>query len=1533
MIGQKIKGFINYSKRIYIKINLGYDELKEIDILRLISRNIEKEYRNFRKLSVRRFLTKFFKFVFIFFFVGVLFYYTPIYNLNNSLKKSISVESYFPSQVEGTLYSTDDKTDSLTIKIENKSILSKICIYCDIFVYVLYQGFKWIIPLKPIRLKELLSLGVIHENFHIIPVNIDYLFWIYFLIFYFFIKYYAPRIIGAASDVEILKNLKELNETIEYHISDERAEKAGLTVDLFGFSRSRRKIRNQPKADIREIEKRLIEILGMFDSYNRFSVKPEFICIFDELDKIEPYENISLLEKEEEELKTFGQMETTFFASEGIRRRQHTIFKILSNLKHFLNTAKAKFIFIAGREMYDAALADVSDRNFFIGTIFHDVIYVHSFLTDASDNKASDISSMTEQYICQFLFPLYYDVEDFSLMEYKKFLDLYFEKGDTLNVWDEQLRIQKIGKIIVTLRNFITYLTYRSNGAPKKITAYFENYIYKPELNKNKEDSELNSDFSLCVGFNTRNLYLAFDYYDQYTFDMLAYLVNPVILAISKSVKDFGDKLLVSTSFLVDHLYKFHRNAFSWRNIELTPEILDINKAPQLRELIGLIMENLSNGHIVEIVSGLFNFRFRKKISEEISFLSKVSEKEAAAFNFTLDESLLLKKHHKKLLRELKNNFLNSKHNPEFINSISFAHMIIGDLHFYDEEYNDAIIEYMEAVENLRSYKFDASNASYFLLLIRNMLKLGYTLEKRKSYVSAFMIYSQLVTHIIKFREIDLKDFGLKEKRIARNSLWDAFEKKAYNKKFIVEPEKEDVKPEADKKKAKDITVEKDVNINRENKFLNVLVKDDDIKIFDNLFLQWGKSSGKLHHNLRFDEEIQLEELDFYNDTPVSLSDDFVELINRAPFSSKKEDTMLNMSTFEGIRLLYQPLVARLQIIEKAHLAGITLVDLKRIEIEYRFMAKLIKQKEKHLVEAEFWSKIGDILYFKNGLLPANLFDHLPEVKGANNDSNYCAAMNALCCESIHVKKLVNRAELNVPCRACYYYMKSLKTLCLYQLDMTGKETVRETLLSTIFFKLKTRQMSSQNVTALRVIGKTFSKIGDSFLSCCSKDILPGDEFLSRFLDFVEDPVKRFRIFFEQKGELVTNGPLAGADLESVTKNPRKFNKLEEVFIYYFFSYYYYVGVGQSKEGAVQVLKILYLIRNVIRVKSSIKTKITSLLKKIGEVLLERGIKHYYRGHGSVHRLEIEDYKNIFNYDNQREDEGIKLTNISLNANLKELIITFEEIKLDCGESDIFKNPREFLKYFPVTPYSTLNRMYNRIVELKFKARVNFEIFKKLRFDEIVFKDLKGEFKSESLIEQRVDELLYQYGIDAELLNSFFKFSENDDIKEKVFLAVEFLIIDSIFCFQEIIKLVGIYGVTYMVSYSILAHAHKRMGDWCNFYFSYFRNSSEERQKRIKRDLINLINIDNLQYIGTRFHYEKAMDAYYSILELHREGKTYRNMIEKMFYLNDDFDDQVYQFGAAAERYRINIGRIKENQENVRKKLSGSTIYNYKKYL
>ncbi len=1356
-----------------------------------------------------------------------------------------------------------------------------------------------------------------------------------------------------------------MNELIDSQVTEEKGSSGGVKFDLL-FNIFRKRVKTHARADIREIEKRLIDILDELNMGNLFSLRPEFICIFDELDKIEPSINVHLEQKKAENPEAFSEPETMYFATENIRHRQHTILNILANLKHFLNTAKAKFIFIAGREMYDASLADVSDRNFFIGSIFHDVIYVNSFLTEDSHNKDSDLTSMTERYICQFLFPPLYEVNgEPSLKEYEIYLSKFFgikgtrckkcskrcNENDQEKCWSYQKDRQKVEKIIFTLREFISYLTYRSNGAPKKLTTFFENYIHKPNTEREGPDPFVNSEFTLCVGFSSKNLYLKFDYYDQYTFGMITYLVKPVVLSISRAIKDYGDKLLVSTSFLVDHLYKFHKNAFSWRNIELTPEILDINKAPQLRQLISLIINNLSKSHVLEIVSGLYSFKFHKKISEEISFLSKISEKEAAAFNFTLDESLSLKRHHKRLLRELKARHHGSSVGPQFVNAVSFAHMIIGDFHFYDEEYNDAILEYMEAVQVLRNMDFSAKNASFFVILIRNMLKLGFALEKRKSYVSAFMIYGFLVSKIIKFREVDLDTLGLREKFSTKKEMEKYLRSKENREKFVVDTEFDDIK---------EITTSRPEDMDVLDEKINLLVKDWDYRI-EEIFRTNTKDKKeevleKRNKKIKYDQEIILEKFDRKVDKPVCLSQDFGDLLNQTPFTSLKEDLLYGISSFEGIRLIYQPLMAKLQMIEKAQLGGVTLIDLRRIENEFRFITKTINTSEKFMVAAEFWYKIGDILFFKNGLLPSNLYEEVDKKKDDKKDMFYCSQTEALCCFNKYIGKVVQENGFHIPCRACLYYMRSLRILCAELFDIHAKKINRKTLLKTIFEKLSTKSLIIRNSIALRVMANALSGLGNSFLSCCTSDLLPQEGFLNDFLDYIDERNdKQSSSLYQQR-------------LENFSEE-KAFNKIEEVFIYYYLAYQFYLRTGENREAAVQMLKILYLIRNLLLMAKPDETKwlkdeIGLLLWKIEKVILRRAIINLYRIYGSVHRLEIEDYKDIFNCEpsgdnpgDQGKNDSIDLKKISLSADFKEYFVIYKEIQIRCGRFCFPENPKDIISLCATTPYYSINKMYNRIIDLNFKVTVNYKIFEQLGLTE-TFKEIQrrvktgfpvnpphfcfsGLFRNNASRIKKKKSIAIVHAIlesaDNHLLKS--KFKEKIVTEGELLQVAEFLVSDSIFCLHEIIKLVGLYGLSYMLNHSVLANAHRRMGDWCNLYFTYSRSLEGDseaitaRKKKFKGELEALLKRDNLKYLSIRYHYEKARESYHSILELHREGKAYRNMLTKMFYLNDDFNDSIYHFSAAAERYRINIGKVHEDLGVVKGKLEDSELYKPDNYL
>lgn len=206
-----------------------------------------------------------------------------------------------------------------------------------------------------------------------------------------------------------------------------------------------------------------------------------FIIVFDELDKIEPESKNLETEDKVNNIPEFELSVSGFSEGARTRSRKQNILRTLANMKYFLSSAQAKFIFIAGRELFDAFLADMSDREFSISSVFNGVINVNSFLKSASSQK--DISFMTEQYICQRLFPASYvprdsqGQEDYTLQHYQQFIiekteRRYKEKPALLQRHREELTRQ-----IFFLYQFSLYLAHIGNGSPKKIALYFEKYV------------------------------------------------------------------------------------------------------------------------------------------------------------------------------------------------------------------------------------------------------------------------------------------------------------------------------------------------------------------------------------------------------------------------------------------------------------------------------------------------------------------------------------------------------------------------------------------------------------------------------------------------------------------------------------------------------------------------------------------------------------------------------------------------------------------------------------------------------------------------------------------------------------------------------------------------------------------------------------------------------------------------------------------------------------------------------------------------
>lgn len=898
-------------QRIAIHINLGHEVLTDRDILCLITKRIQTEVENYISNKHTYFIPAYL-------YILVCCFSTAI--VTHELKRTVypvvkEVYQEYAGHEKGKINPFVTGLNDIAYGIRTKK-------------------------------SEISSRTVFHDN----KLGINYpllfslsVFLLVYLCVYRLFMCTFRFIPGVKQFVFIKRKLRILNTRIDSVMNEVASPIAETNTGFLNLSIGRKTQKSYPIAGVREIESELIDILEHFNRvFEAYALN--FIIIFDELDKIDP-ESVSKKQEEEELRSTVYDESSDMFSSDlGARKRKDNVLRLLANMKHFISTARAKFIFISGRELYDAYLAGLSDREFAISSVFGGAIYVESFLT--SNRTRMNVTSMTEQYICKMLLPKdylkkkmierYYSygtttLEVSSLRWYYKYLCEQSEKKDMTRT-DEWA----INGAIVFLHYFSTYLTHISNGSPQKILSYFRMYVRTMDNLYRKGNS---APQIFGVNFPVRKpekaYVLTFNYVSQRKIAFIFYMAYPIMQAIINNATQHGDKILISASFLMNHIYKYHSYSFSWRNLEQAPELLEVYRTPELRSFIHSILSFMVHTHMSNISSGLYHFKFRKSIANEIAIFSKQSEEVSAIFNFTLDESLSVKKHYAHLMEHYTDllNRSNSK-NSHYGILLSRIHQVLGDLQMTDENYLDSALEYRNSIIYLKellqdngSPEFNASG-DIMLPLIRNMLKLGLTYERRRTNNSAYVVYCELVSMLIDFRYVDESKLGL-DLKVEKAADW-------REKRYVLY-----------KKKEEERSPGMDMGYYLTQK--NEIGKNETFK--EEITAQLLPNKENKGAN---EFEIRGEEL--IGDLSKILTPEKTKLIFR-------------LSLLEDLRLIYQVVLAKLFVLEKIGLGGITRANLDVAGAEFRYLYRVTNMKDKFIILVDYFRRLAEIMYYKNGLI------------------------------------------------------------------------------------------------------------------------------------------------------------------------------------------------------------------------------------------------------------------------------------------------------------------------------------------------------------------------------------------------------------------------------------------------------------------------------------------------------------------------------------------------------------------------------------
>ena len=186
---------------------------------------------------------------------------------------------------------------------------------------------------------------------------------------------------GYKSEVRAIVKLRNIVQRLNASIQVESDNTFGLEWEKLKPQIKNRKSRNIMPATAQEIEYDLIEVLDLIVGEKR-----KIVIIFDELDKTDSAKR----HEHSETLPEFEKLSVRPEQKVSSRTRKQEVLRIIVNMKFFFSTARAYFIFIAGREMYEAYQADMSDRDFSISSIFSGVINEDSFLTSSRNTNNSN---------------------------------------------------------------------------------------------------------------------------------------------------------------------------------------------------------------------------------------------------------------------------------------------------------------------------------------------------------------------------------------------------------------------------------------------------------------------------------------------------------------------------------------------------------------------------------------------------------------------------------------------------------------------------------------------------------------------------------------------------------------------------------------------------------------------------------------------------------------------------------------------------------------------------------------------------------------------------------------------------------------------------------------------------------------------------------------------------------------------------------------------------------------------------------------
>jgi hypothetical protein len=608
-----------------------------------------------------------------------------------------------------------------------------------------------------------------------------------------------------------------------------------------------------------------------------------------------------------------------------------------------------------------------------------------------------------------------------------------------------------------------------------------------------------------------------------------------------------------------------------------------------------------------------------------------------------------------------------------------------------------------------------------------------------------------------------------------------------------------------------------------------------------------------------------------------------------------------NDMSLECLQLFYLPLLAKLQILEKCSSAGILGTDIEQTENDFKFLIGTIEHEDMRILTADFYSKVGDILYYKG-----------------NN---------------------VNGMEISH--YACYYYKKALIALALDK-GQQEKDFYEKTIMQILRDKLEFIY-SRTSTKYCGIMARVLSDLGDVCFSA-REDMCKNCELEKEGCKFNEGCYikkigcsKKSGLFWNIWHELFTN-PDFKLDkfLNELLINC--LSNIELALFLYSLSMKFYEKANLYKQSAFQITKILNCFKFCLKRKINIhRNEIRSFEEKGHlEYITSRAREFLYMENDGLDVFEVLKRKEDFGKEAELQYIQVDSEIIRINAFEKEVELYLHR---NNESVDLSNQLKELYDNYIISPYHINYSVSARVRQLNLKAKLNRETYHIIKED--VGANAEKNTNSDILTILKADNYKWEEGkihkIFGDDVNIKEKLNKIPKGKYKLFALLEMLVADSIFCYTKILRLIQTSKGYYIFNHGFFADIYRRLANWTEIY-EVFKNPDDEKIKqylpknmKIDNYLAELLGEDFREQLSSRYYRQRAFLHCQKSKEIHSGGRAYFNLLEQMYFIRGDYDDVVSHFDVAADRFMINNGH-EENIKELKEMNAKSSLYNSEKY-